>query len=232
MSNTGSPKPVGTPRAAHSNPAERIAVLARALDALYHAGGDVRVGAARDVVLDLAGAHQLRVDARFDVLDALDVGDYLDAEFGRQPLAGYGAAGDAPDGLAGAGASAAHPVADSVFGVVGVVGVGRAVFQAHLFVVAAAGVAVADDYLNGRPQRNAVEDAGDYLGLVALAPLGGYGALPRTAAVELALDVRLRDGESRRATVHRHPDGVAVGLAPSGYLEHGSERVCHQVFLI
>ena len=105
-------------RGALHYPAERIAALPRGLDALYHPRGDVRVGAARDVLFHLVGGHQLRVDARLDVPHALDVGDDFDAVFGGEPLAGNRAAGDAPNRLARARASAAHPVADAVLGVV------------------------------------------------------------------------------------------------------------------
>src|SRR5439155_2271651 len=46
-------------------------------------------------------------------------------------------------------------------------------------------------------------------------------------AVEVRLNVRLRELESRRAAVHDHAHAAAVGFAPHGDAEQLPEAVCH-----
>ena len=59
----------------------------------------------------------------------------------------------------------------------------------HVLVVLAAGILSADDYLDGRAQRAALEDPGQDLGAVGLSPLAGDVALPGPATIELPLDL-------------------------------------------
>src|SRR5262249_29901558 len=86
---------------------------------------------------------------------------------------------------------------------------------------------VPDQERDRRPRGLPLEEAGQHLDPVRLAALGGQPALPRPAAVEVALDVRRVDGDPRRASVDHHPHRRAVRLAESADAEEGAEDVPH-----
>ena len=175
-------------RAHHA--ADRVAVLARLLDALDHRGRRRRVGAAHVVGVDVAARHAVAVDRRRDPGDLVDPRDDLDAAR-REQLLRDRARGDPPRGLARARAAAAGDRANAVLRVVGVVGVARPVRARDRVVVLAARVGVADQHRDRRAERDAVEHARQDLDLVVLLALADDAALPGAPPIELALDVGL-----------------------------------------
>jgi hypothetical protein len=126
---------------------------------------------------------------------------------------------DAPDRLARAGAAAAGDRADAVLEVVRRVGVGGAVRDRHLAVVARPLVLVAHEHRDGRAERDAVEHARQDLARVLLLARRRDDALPGAAAVELRLDLLRRDRQPRRHAVDDAADALAVGLAERGHAE-------------
>ncbi len=84
---------------------------------------------------------------------------------------------------------------------------------------------VAHQERDRRPQREAVAHAREDLDRVGLAPLGGDGALPGAAAVELALDLLDGDRQAGRAAVDHHADGGAVRLPEGRHPKHRPEAV-------
>ncbi|MFM1941773.1 MAG: hypothetical protein RI897_755 [Verrucomicrobiota bacterium] len=89
----------------------------------------------------------------------LDGGEDFDAEEFLEQFLSDGACGDAADGFARAGAATALPVSDSEFGLVGVIGVGGAVFAGHFRVGIGAGVLVFDPHGDGGSEGSAFEGA-------------------------------------------------------------------------
>ena len=134
---------------------------------------------------------------------------------GVEHLFGNCRGGDTADGFAGGGAAAAGAGADAVFRVVGVVGVAGAVFRGHFIVSAGALVGVADEDGDGTAEGDAVLQAGeDFCGVGLLAWSDDF-RLAGAAAVELVLDLRLRNGNARRAAVDDHANAATVRLTES-----------------
>ena len=147
-------------------------------------------------------------------------------------LPGDGPGGDAHRGLAGAGAAAAAIVADAVLGLVGEVGVARAEQLLDPAVVLGARVLVLDEQADGRAGGQPLEDAGQDPHPVGFAPLGGVPALPRAAAVELALEVGLAQCQPRRDPVDHAADRRPVAFAEGRDPEQRAEGVAgHAVAL-
>lgn len=93
--------------------------------------------------------------------------------------------------------------------------------QVHLvaLVVMRPLVLVHDAKSNRRAQRDAELGAGLDLDPVLFISRGGYGALTRTTARELGLDVFLREAEAGRAAIDDGYDGATVGFAGSEELQ-------------
>ena len=128
----------------------------------------------------------------------------------------HGAGGDAPDGLPRAGASAALPIADAEFGLVGVVGVGWPEFRRHFAVGAWPGILILDEHGNGCADGLALERAGKDLHPVGLLARSDDGGLARAAAVQIGLDIGFRQRQARRAAVNYNTDAPSVRFPPSG----------------
>ncbi len=144
--------------------AEGVAIFTGALDGANDARGVGGVGPTNDVGLDVAQADAAGIGIGNDVVDLLDVGD--DVELGGEifkDLAGDGGGGDATDGFTGGGATAAVPVTNAEFGLVGVVGVGGAVEGFHLGVGFGAVVLIADHDGDRGSGGEALKDAGEIL---------------------------------------------------------------------
>jgi hypothetical protein len=154
-------------------------------------------------------------------------GEHLDSGRSREQLARDGAGGDTPDGLARTGAAAALPVPDAVLGLGGVVGVGGPEHVLHVLVGLGTRVLVADHHRDRRADRLPLEQPRDDLGLVGLLARRGEPALPRTPAIQVPLDLGHVDREPRRAAVHHHPHGPAVGLAEGGDAKQRAEGAGH-----
>ena len=160
----------------------------------------------------------------------MDLGDPcqdLDAGGVGEESPGDGARSNAAHGLAGAGPTAAQPVAGAVLGVVGEVGVGGPVDVLEVFVGLRPGIGVAYQHGDGGPESVSLEDAGEDLGLVALLALGGQATLARATSVEVALDVLGDERQAWRAAINDDSDSATMGLAPGGDSEQGSKGAGH-----
>lgn len=144
---------------AEDDTADGIAGAAHSFDEPDHFFGGFGVGTADDIGFDVFGAELVGVDGGGDFLDLLDGGEDFDAEEFPEQFLGDGACGDAADGFACAGAAAALPVSYAEFGLVGVVGVGGAVFTGHFRVGIGAGVLVFDPHGDGGSEGSAFEGA-------------------------------------------------------------------------
>ena len=183
----------------------------------FHFGGGGRVRAAHPVAVHRLPGDLVDVDRRRrNVADGADPGDDLDAIDLVEHLFHHGAGGHAADGFARAGAAAARSGADAVFGLIGVVGMGRPGDPAHLPVVAGPLVAVGHEKADGRAQGEAVFHARKNGHPVRLLAVGGQFALARPAAVQLRLDVRFAEPHAGRATVEDGAHALAVGFAEGG----------------
>jgi len=101
-------------------------------------------------------------------------------------------------------------IAKTVLLRVDVVGVPRAEGLGNIAVVLAALVLIADQQANRRPRRAALEDAGEDLDLIRLAPLRHVPGGSRPTAVELALNVGFRNRQPGRAAINDAADRRTV----------------------
>ena len=175
---------------------KRILVGGLAVDRLQHDGSQLR---------------QISMDA-----DALPL---------AQVLARDGARGHAHDGLARRGTPAAAIVAKAVFLLVRIVGMPGAKAVLDLLVVARTLIFVCNHERDRRTRGLAFEYArqdAHRIGLVALTgKFRGSGA----AAIDIELQVRFRDLQSRRTTVHYATQRGAVALAKTGHGENPTESI-------
>ncbi len=104
-----------------------------------------------------------------------------------QQLSGDGTAHHARHGFSGAGPSAAPVVTESIFGVVRVVRVARAIAVFEVVIVLTLGVCIGNAKANGTTSGLALEDARKKDNLVALLSLGGQIGLTWTPSVEFFL---------------------------------------------
>lgn len=89
-----------------------------------------------------------------------------------------------------------------------------AVFVFNFGIILRTRVGILDEQADGRAQRPALENAGEYLDPVFFLPLGGEAVLPRLAAVEVMLDIGFGERQARRHAVDDAADGRAVAFAP------------------
>lgn len=196
------------------------------------------MGAADVVGFDLVEGDGIGIDIGFEVVDFFDVGEDFEGggEVSGEDFMGDGGGGDAADGFAGGGASAALPIADAVFGVVGVVGVGRTVFVLHLGVCFGAVVFIVDEDGDGGAEGEVFEGAGEDLAGIGFFARGGDIGLAGFPAVEGGLDIGFGEGEVGGAAVDDDADGAAVGFAEGGDAEEmagdGGHGVGPQITLI
>ncbi len=91
------------------------------------------------------------------------------------------------------------------------------------------GILVGDQKADRRAGGQALEDPGEDLHPVGLAPLGGVPALPGTAAVKFALEVVLGEAQAGRHAINHAADRGPVAFAkgrdakqrPEGVARHG-----------
>jgi hypothetical protein len=139
-----------------------------------------------------------------------------------------GPCGNAPVGFPGAGASAALPVSDAVFGLSRVVRVRRAVEILHLFIRLGARIVVANQDGDRRTERLPLERSRDDLSGVRLLAWRRESTLARASPIQIALDLLGRDGQPRRAAIHHHTDCSTVALAKAGDTKDSSETAAHR----
>ena len=109
----------------------------------------------------------------------------------RQDLARDGAGRDPTDCFTGRGAATPLPVANSVFGFVGKVGMRRAKRFLHRAIIFRARVFVPDQNGDWCPERLAFEDPGKNFAAIGFLARRDDGALTWPAAIEFTLNVGL-----------------------------------------
>ena len=111
---------------------DRVAVLPHLFDQLDHFRCGLWIGATDDVGLDLVERDCFGIDFGADIFDLSDEGEDFHGESFAEDFFCNGTRGDAANCLPRAAAAAALPITKAVFGLVGVIGVGRAEFDGHL----------------------------------------------------------------------------------------------------
>src|SRR3989338_5291932 len=111
------------------------------------------------------------------------------------------------------------PVAETVLGFVGEIGMRGAVCFHKLGVILGLHVLVVRDEQDGRTRRLALEVSGENFYLVGLLPRCRYLALAGASPIERHLYLLLGNLDPRRAAVHDDTDRPAVGLAEGRYPE-------------
>ena len=208
LSNTGSPKPTGTPdaiklmRAPIESPARAQLVEKRLeLEQL------VWIGAEERVVVDV-----IEIDrAQLERTDLGEIAADLEAELLDEILARDRTRRDAHDGLARRRAAAAAIVADTVFLLIRVIGVPGPKAILDLRVVAAALVDVLDEQPDGRARRAPLEHARQDLDLIGLLPLRDVPRSARAPPIEILLDVAFRQRRGPAGSRRRRSPSPARG---------------------
>ena len=134
----------------------------------------------------------------------------------EQPLLGHRTGGHHGRGHARRGTSASARVAQAVFLQISEIRVPGAEGVEQVAVVLAALVGVVDQQRNRRAGGAAFEHAAQNLHRVGFVALGHVAAGAGAAAVQVALDVRLRQLHAGRAAVNHTPDCRAVGFSKVG----------------
>ena len=124
--------------------------------------------------------------------------------------------GDTTDRLAGTGATAALPVSNSVFRLVGVVGMGGAEFLAHFRVGFGTSIFVADENTDRRSEGLSFKRTGENFSLVGFVSRRCDLTLSGATPVEVDLNIFYLQGDLRRTSVHDHTYPSAVGFTPRG----------------
>ncbi len=145
-----------------------------------------------------------------------NVGLHPDTDFLQNHFR-HGSGRDSSRRFAGRTAPAAPVVAGAVLGLVGVVGVGRAVLRGDVRVILAPLVLVSDDEGNGRPGGFSLEHARHDLKLVGFFPLRCNARLAGLAAVEFTLDKGRVEVDARRTSIENYANARAVRFAEGGY---------------
>ncbi len=178
----------------------------------------------------LSSMCSLALERDHDLADLRQVGDEARAVLQLQPLAGNRGRRDRRRGEPCRRPAAAARIAKAVLVQVGVVGVARAEGVEQVRVVLAALVGVADQEADRRARGPAFEHAREDLDLVRFLTLGDMARGAGAAAVELGLDVGLRELHPGRAAVDDAADRGAVALAEIRDAEQRAEGASrHQV---
>src|SRR5689334_20306355 len=109
---------------------------------------------------------------------------------------------DAPDCFASAGTASALPVANSVFGLVGKVRVGRTERFPHRFIGFRPRVFISNENCYRSAESFTFEYAGQNFTPIRFLSLSGDSALAGTAAIEFPLNVLIRQINPRWTTIH------------------------------
>ena len=205
---------------AFDEPADRIALRSRFFDPRDHLFRRNGIRTTDRIGLDGFGGDAGGIDLRFDLMHPADPRQHLDAGMERvENLAGHHTGGNPPDGFPGRGASPALPIADTVFGLIGEIGVRRTEGRLHFAVSLGTRVLVADENGDRGAQGFALENAGQNFAAVGFFARGDDVALPRAPAIEFFLDVGFGQFQLRQAAIDDHPDPAAVGFPPRGDTE-------------
>src|SRR5690606_35102800 len=165
--------------------------------------------------LDRSELREIAADANADAL--------------LQEFASDRAGRDAHRGLARRCPPAAAIVSESVFLVVRVIRVARAIAILDLLVIARALNLVLDQEADRRAGRPALEHAGQDPHAIRLAALRDETRLPRPAPVEILLDILLRQPPAGRTAVDDAAERRPVALAEGRDRECLAERVARHL---
>ena len=213
--------------AGHDAP-QRVSARPRLFDALDHLLGRLFIRTAGDLGFDLLARDVERIDLGLHRVDLThEAHDPLDPGLEPQHVARDRAGRHPAHRLSRARASTPLPVADAVFRLVCVVGVGRSVHVSQMLVGLRARVLVAHQNQDGSPQRLAFQYPREDLRPVFLLPGARYPALAGPASIQLELDVVYAEWDTGRAAVHNDAHAPAVRLAPGMDAKEMSEARAH-----
>ncbi len=147
------------------------------------------------------------------------------AVFFKQPLFGHGAGRHHGRGQAGRRAAAAARVAQAVFVQIGVVGMTGPEGLQDVAVVLAALVGVFDQEADRRAGGLALVHAGQDFHRVGFVALRHMAAGAGAAAIQITLNVGLRERHAGRAAVNHAANGRTVGFTKIGDCEKGSKGI-------
>src|ERR1035437_9592138 len=133
--------------------------------------------------------------------------------------------------FARAGAAAALPVVNAVFGKISEIRVRRAELRLHFGIRFGPGIFVFDPQANRRAKRFAAKRAGKNLHRVGFLTRRNNFGLSGPATVQIGLNVGFAEPEARRAAVHNHTHATAVGFAPRRDAEQLPEGACHAAIM-
>ena len=201
--------------------AHRVAIAPQRLD---HAGDGVdcvRVRAEERICIHGVHVHRLKAQSS----DLGEVASYGDAGAFRKVFAGDAAGRNAHRRFPRRSPAAAAIIAPSVLTAVGVVGMSRAVLFGNGAVVPRALVHVVDGKTDGGAGGDPFKYPREDSHLIRLPPLRGIARLPRTATIQVALQVRFAKLEPRRTAIHHRAKRRPVALAKGGDAERLPKRV-------
>jgi hypothetical protein len=145
----------------------------------------------------------------------------------RQDFARDRRGSNATNGFARAGTPATLPVANSVFGMVGKVRVGRTERFAHCFISLRPRVFVSNENRYRGAESFSFENTGQNFTPIRFLSLSGDSALARTAAIEFPLNVIVRQINPWRTTVDNDSDSAAMRFAEGGNAKKLAKAVAH-----
>src|SRR5699024_1049105 len=132
---------------------------------------------------------------------------------------------NAHGGFASGGTSAAAIIAQAVFLFVGVIGMAWTENVFNCAVILRTLVSVFDQQTNAGAGSNAFKNTGENFDLIRLTTLGGIARCPRATTVEIVLQVRFRQRNTRRNTIDDAAERQPVRFAEGGYAKELSNCV-------
>mmetsp|Transcript_34713 Transcript_34713/g.79178 ORF Transcript_34713/g.79178 Transcript_34713/m.79178 type:complete len:230 (+) Transcript_34713:525-1214(+) len=137
--------------------------------------------------------------------------------FFSQELLGNGSRSDTTNSLPSARTASTAGRTVTVFDLVRVVCVARARDLVHLCIIPGALVHIFHEQPNRSSESVTAFSTRQDLDPVALVTGRGHGALARASAVQLDLDIRFTEGNTRRTAIKNGTDACAVRLAECGH---------------
>ena len=135
------------------------------------------------------------------------------------------AGGHATCGFARRGAPATARIAQSVFGIIGIIGVAGPVFGGDVAIILRTLIDILDHQADRRAGGLSFIHARQDADFIRLLPLGGEFRLAGPALVEEGLDIGFGQDEPGRAAIDHRADRRAVAFAPGGEAQQVSECV-------
>src|ERR1700737_963017 len=149
-------------------------------------------------------------------MDALYVGDNFEVrKVVVQHFLRDGSGCDSTYCLARRRTPAALPIADSILGLIGVIGVRGAKRRLHFTICFRPGILVPHHERNRRSEGETFKNPGKNLAFILFSALRNDLTLTWPPAVEIKLNILCSQGNSRRATIHNCTDTATVRFTPS-----------------